>query len=600
VAGRIDRAKAQHAVDFIQSLQHVKAEWSGKQFLLFSWEKRIVTDVFGTIKPDGYRQYNTVYIEIPKKNGKSPFAAALMLYLLCGDGEPGAEVYGAATDENQAGIVYNLASRMIAREPALRKRCKVLDSLMRIVYYPTGSFYQVLSSEVESKHGFNTHGLVIDELHAHRTRKLFDVLTEGAGDARRQPLFVYITTAGVDRNSIGWEMHEYARQVLNGTRNDPTLYPVIYGPPDDDEEWDWEEERNWRKVNPSLGKIFTIEKLRTAYKKAKGNAAKESNFQQLRLDVWVKSTMKPIRLADWDMCGGAIDLERLKGRECYGGLDLSSTIDMTAYALVFPRRDIVEDGAVSRQGDHRSPKQNTDGAADEDGAVSRSPQQKTGYDVVMRYWIPEETMRKKEEKEGRPYRQWVKDGFIKATPGNVIDFDYIRQEINELRALYDLRELAYDRWGAWLIMQQLQEDGFVIEKKAAGQGHPLIVPFGQGYASMSAPTKELLGLVLSGRLRHGSNPVLRQNVENLVLRRDPAGNVKPDKEKAVWHIDGVVAMVMGLDRATRNVKEDTRSIYEERGPIVLGDEDEDEEPSEGEDEDGFEQPVEDEDEEEEG
>uniref|UniRef100_A0A6H1ZJJ5 Putative terminase n=1 Tax=viral metagenome TaxID=1070528 RepID=A0A6H1ZJJ5_9ZZZZ len=557
--GKLDKAKAQHAIDFIQPLTHVKAEWAGKPFILFPWEKRIVTDVFGTLKPDGYRQYNTVYIEIPKKNGKSPFAAALILYLLCGDGEEGAEIYGAATAEEQANIVYDLASKMVMRQPTLRKRCKVLDSIFRIVYYPTGSFYQVVSSEPESKHGFNTHGLVIDELHAHKTRKLFDVLTDGAGDARRQPLFVYITTAGVDRNSIGWEMHERARQVLNGTRNEPTLYPVIYGPPDDDKEWDWEDERNWKKVNPSLGRTFGIEKLRTAYRQAKGNAAKESNFQQLRLDVWVKSTMKPIRMADWDECAGEKeesqagtfvppgkrkgkkgrilryaqeDIEaRLEGSFCYAGLDLSSVTDLTAGSLVFP-------GA--------------------DGT----------YDILMRYWIPEDTMRDKEEKEGIPYRQWVKDGYLSATPGNVVDYAFIRSDLNGLRSRFRMEELAYDRWGAWLLVQQLMEDGFVMEKKEAGNGHPLIVPFGQGYASMSPAVKELLILVLGRKIRHWGNPVLRWNVDNLVLRQDPAGNLKPDKEKATNKIDGVVALVMALDRATRNVPE-AESIYEHRGVTVM-------------------------------
>jgi phage terminase large subunit-like protein len=512
---RIDKAKAQHAVDFIQSLKHTKGQWAGQPFILLPWQEKIIRDIFGTVKGNGCRQYNTAYIEIPKKNGKSELAAAVALYLLFADDEPGAEIYSAAADRDQAAIVFNVAAEMVRMSPALMKRCRILDSVRRIVVYKTASFYRVLSADVKNKHGFNVHGVIFDELHAQPNRELYDVLTEGTGDARRQPLWFIITTAGIDRNSICWEVHEKARQILNGTREDPSFYPVIYGL--DDEE-NWEDEGNWYRVNPSLGTVIDIEKVQAAFNEAKQNVARENNFRRLRLNQWVKQSMRWMKLDKWDASAGIVDPDKLRGRNCYAGLDLSSTIDLTAFGMVFP---------------------------DDDGT----------YDVLMHFWIPEDTMIEKEKRDRVPYSRWVREGYVTATPGDVIDYKFVQSDIEEYAETYDIREIAFDRWGATKIQQDLTDAGFTM------------VQFGQGFASMSPPTKELMTLVLGLKLRHGGNPVLRWNIDNLVVRQDPAGNLKPDKEKSTQKIDGAVALIMALDRATRHA--DTGSVYDDRGIEVI-------------------------------
>lgn len=530
-----DKKAADRAVYFIEHLKHTKGKWAGEYFKLFDWQERIVRDVFGILRDDGTRRYRTVYIEIPKKNGKSDFAAAIALYLLLGDGEPSAEVYGAACDRDQAAIVYDVAAQMVNQSPALSKRLKVRDSVKRIIYPQTNSFYRVLSSEVKSKHGFNTHGVVFDELHAQPNRELWDVLTEGAGAARRQPLFVAITTAGIDRNSICWELHERARKILNGIvkpEDDPTFYPVIFGPPDDDNEWDWTDEENWKAVNPSLGKTIQIEDMRDDFKQAVQRVEKENLFKQLRLNIWVKQSVRWIKLSDWDKCVGNVDIEELKNRDCYSALDLSSSNDLTALVHIFPF----------------------------EGGI---------YKAFCRFWIPEELAAEKEKRDKVPYARWIREGYIQTTPGNLIDYGFIRQQVNEDRALFHMRELCYDPWGAVKLITDLEEDGFVIDEKLAYEGHPLLVPFRQGYKSMSPPSKELINIMLAGKLEHGNNPVLRWNADNAVIEMDAAGNIKPDKAKATQRIDGIVALIMALDRAMRHPLDSGRSVYEDRGALVF-------------------------------
>lgn len=241
---------ADYAVAFIEALSHTKGTWAGKPFELIDWQEQIIRDVFGTLKPNGYRQFNTAYVEIPKKMGKSELAAAVALLLTCGDNEERAEVYGCAADRNQASIVFNVAADMVRMCPALSKRVKILDSQKRLIFQPTGSIYQVLSADVGNKHGFNTHGVVFDELHTQPNRKLFDVMTKGSGDARMQPLYFLITTAGDNQNSICWEVHQKALDIIDGRKNDPTFYPVIYGAASED---DWSDPKVWKKANPSLG-----------------------------------------------------------------------------------------------------------------------------------------------------------------------------------------------------------------------------------------------------------------------------------------------------------------------------------------------------------
>lgn len=509
---------ADRAVAFINSLKHTKGVWYGKNFELLPWQDKIVRDIFGTLKPNGYRQYNTAYVEIPKKQGKSELAAAIALYLTCGDGEYGAEVYGCAADRQQASIVFDVAVEMINQCPALKKRCKILASQKRIVYLPLKSFYQVLSAESYTKHGLNVHGVIFDELHAQPNRALYDVMLTGSGDARKQPLYFLITTAGTDRQSICYEVHQKAEDVLKGKKNDPTFYPVIYGIKDND---DWTDEKNWYKANPSLDITVDIDKLRAAFNNAKENPAEENLFRQLRLNQWVKQSVRWMPMDKWNLCSYPIDKERLKGRICYGGLDLSSTTDITAFVLVFPPED--EDGK---------------------------------YEILPFFWLPEETLELRVRRDHVPYDTWKAKGLVMTTEGNVVHYGFIEKFIEELGTKYNIKEIAYDRWGAVQMVQNLEGMGFTI------------VPFGQGYKDMSPPTKELMKLVLEKKIAHGGNEVLEWMVDNIYIKTDPAGNIKPDKEKSTEKIDGAIAMIMALDRAIRHGGQ-PESIYNERGIIIL-------------------------------
>ena len=514
-----DEDRADYAVSFIECLSHTKGTWAGKPFTLLDWQEQIVRDLFGIIKPNGYRQFNTAYVEIPKKNGKSELAAAIALLLCCGDGEQRAEIYGCAADRGQATIVFDVAADMVRMCPALNRRCKILASQKRIIYLPTNSFYQVLSAEAYSKHGFNIHGVVFDELHTQPNRKLFDVMTKGSGDARMQPLYFLITTAGTDTNSICYETHQKAVDILEGRKIDTTFYPVIYGAGADE---DWTDPKVWKNSNPSLGETIGIDKVEAACESAKQNPAEENSFRQLRLNQWVKQTVRWMPMEKWDACSFPVSERELEGRVCYGGLDLSSTTDLTSFVLVFPPED--EEGK---------------------------------YEILPFYWVPEETLDLRVRRDHVPYDVWERQGYIKTTEGNVVHYGFIEKFIEELGTRFNIREIAFDRWGATQMVQNLEDMGFTV------------VPFGQGFGSMSSPTKELFKLTLERRLAHGGHPVLRWNIDNVTIRTDPAGNIKMDKAKSTEKIDGAIATVMALDRAIRCGIDAGGSIYDERGLLTF-------------------------------
>ena len=509
-----DEAKAQRAVEFIRCLKHTKGRWRGQAFDLLPWQETIIRDVFGTVKEDGFRQYNTAYVEIPKKNGKSELAAGVALYMTCGDNEWGAEVYGCASDRQQASIVFDVAVDMVEQCPALKKRIKPVMSVKRLVYKPTNSFYQVLSAEAYTKHGLNVHAVIFDELHSQSNRELFDVMTKGSGDARTQPLFFLITTAGTDRHSVCFEQHQKAEDILCGRKADPTFYPVIYGAEDDA---DWTSEEVWYRANPSLGHTIDIGKVRNACLSARDNPAEENIFRQLRLNQWVKQSTRWMQMEKWDACAFPVDEGELLGRECYGGLDLSSSIDITAFVLVFPPRDDAEK-----------------------------------YVFLPYFWIPEENMVRRVRRDHVPYDVWEKQGFLETTEGDVIHYGFIESFIEDLGKRFHIKEIAFDRWGAVQMVQNLEGLGFTV------------VPFGQGFKDMSPPSKRLMELVLEKNIAHGGHPVLRWMMDNIFIRTDPAGNIKPDKEKSTEKIDGAVAAIMALDRAIRHGGS-TGSVYDERG-----------------------------------
>ncbi len=492
----------------------------GQPFKLLPWQEKIIRDVFGTVRDEDptIRQYTTAYIEIPKKQGKSELGAAIALNMLCNDDEWRAEVYSCASDRQQAAIVFDVAVDMVKQSPALSKRIKIIPSTKRMVYQPTGSIYQVLSSEVATKHGLNVSACIFDELHTQPNRALYDVMTQGSGDARKQPLWFFLTTAGTDRNSICWEVHQKALDILEGRKDDPRFYPVVFGLPDDA---DWTDEKNWYKANPSLDQTISIDKVRDAFRKAQETPADENMFRQLRLNQWVKQSVRWMPMDKWDECGGVVNEYELEGRACYAGLDLSSTSDLTAMVLVFPPRDEEEQ-----------------------------------YIVVPHFWLPDETLQLRVRRDHVMYDKWERQGFLHLTEGNVVHYGAIEQFILQLGERFNIREIAYDRWNASMMVQTLEDDGFTM------------VPFGQGFRDMSPPTKELMRLVLERKLNHGGHPVLRWNMDNAFVRTDPAGNLKIDKERSTEKVDGAVALVMALDRALKNANSGA-SVYDDRGFLII-------------------------------
>jgi len=492
-----DEAAAGRVVEFIERFcRHHKGEWAGQPFRLEPWQREIVRTVFGWRRADGTRRFRTAYVEVPRKNGKTELAAAVGLYLLVADGEAGAEVYSAATKRDQARIVHSAAKQMLRRSPDLRRF--VEEYRDNLVVPATASKFEALSSESHTLDGLNPHGIILDELHAHRDRHLRDVLLTGTG-ARRQPLEWVITTAGVyDPASIGWEMHDYAANVLQGVFEDETFFAYIAAA---DEEDDWQDPATWAKANPNLGVSVKLEYLEELADRAAKSPSFLNTFLRYHLNIWTQQLERWIPIEAWDRCGGPVDEGALIGRRCFGGLDLSSTIDITALALAFP----AEDGS---------------------------------YDLVMRFWVPEDRLHERSERDRVPYDAWARDGWLQVTPGNVVDYGFIREEIHRLADRYEIVELAYDPWNASKLAVELLGDGVPM------------VEFRQGYASMSPAAKEFERLVTAGLLRHGGHPVLRWMANNVTVRQDPAGNIKPDKERSKEKIDGIVAAIMAIGRAS--------------------------------------------------
>ncbi len=496
---RFDLAEAERVRLFFRTLlRHSKGQWAGQPFELLEWQwLDIVAPLFGWLRADGTRRYRRGYIEVPKKNGKSALFSGLSLYLLTGDREPGAEIYSAAVDRDQASIVFNEAANMVEASPQLTSHMDVIRSTKRIVFPRTRSFYKALSADVPAKEGLNAHAVLIDELHAQRTRDLWDTLRY-AGASRRQPLHLSITTAGYDRHSICREQHDYAAKVLDGTVEDPAFFAYIRcAEPDDD----WSHPEVWRKANPSFGVTMSEDQFAEDFREARESPPKENSFRRYRLNQWTEQDVRWLSMEKWDACGGPVgDIE---GRDCFAGLDLSSTTDVTALVLVFPLDD--------------------------------------QYAVLPFFWVPEEGARQRERKDRVPYQQWIREGYIEMTPGEVVDYDVIRKRIVELSERFYIREIALDRWNATHLATQLDQNGFTM------------LAFGQGYASMNAPTKKLEELVLAGRLLHAGNPVLRWMAGNVSLETDAADNWKPSKKKSIERIDGIVALIMALDRAVNGV-----------------------------------------------
>lgn len=403
---------------------------------------------------------------------------------------------------------------MVKGSPHLRRVIRVVKDNLHIV--DTASKFEPVGRDADSLDGLNIHGAIVDEVHAHKTREMWDILETATG-ARRQPMMFAITTAGFDRKSLCYELHEYTEKILDGVIEDDSFFGLVYTLDEGD---DWNDETIWVKANPNLGVSVKLDDLQRKAAKAREMPSALNAFLRLHMNIWTQAETRWIDPDKWATCNGTVDADGLRGRICYGGLDLSSTTDITALVLVFPPE------------------------------VDSDP-----YQVLCRFWIPEDSMHERSRRDRVPYEAWVRQGYITATPGNVVDYDYIFEQVDQDAQRYDIKEIAFDRWGAARVSQVLTEQGMEM------------VQFGQGFASMNAPMKELEKLILARDIAHGGNPVLSWMAHNLVARQDPAGNLKPDKEASTEKIDGMVALLMGLDRATRHA--DTESVYEERGILTL-------------------------------
>lgn len=514
---------AQKVISFIECLPITSGLFAGEKFKLRPFQKKWLRDIYRVDK-NGRRIVRQALITIPRKNGKTELVAALGLAHLCGPAaEQRGQVYSAAADRKQAALIYDEMKAMILEVPDLASRVIIRDFTKHLEDSVTGSSYFALSADAKTKHGFNSSFIIYDELAQAPDRNLYEALTTSTG-ARAEPLIIVISTQSPDPLSVMSELVDYGQSILDGEHKDPSFYPVIYSAPEDANPWS---EKVWRKCNPALGDFKNIEDMRSEAVKAKRIPAREAGFRLLHLNQRVNVESRYIPAPEWDACAGTINLDALRGKRCFAGLDLASTTDIAALVLVFP--DEV-------------------------------------FKIVPYFWVPKENIAEHGRRDGAPYELWTKQGFLQATPGNLIDYQWIMQQMGKCRAEFDLRAVAFDRWGSEKIVADLCRDfGFTVDVKEFEQGRaPLLAKFGQGFASMNAPTKELLNMILGRKVAHGGHPVLSWMARNVIVQQNAAGSLKPDKGKSTQKIDGIVATIMGLSLALAN-KDQGPSVYESRG-----------------------------------
>ena len=529
---------------FEEYLTHTIGRWNREPFKLFPWqEHRIIRPLYGILRkqpcdsyPIGLRRYKKGYCEIPKKNGKSEIVAGMGIKALLFDHENNPVVHSAACDKTQAAIIHDVAIDMVKNNEWLMAHAKIIRSKKRIIGktdsgIPNG-YFSALSADVQNKHGANIYAVLFDELHAQPNSDLWDVLTEGSTVAREQPLKFAITTAGYDRTSICWTLREYAVRLLVGdpTLKDNTFLPVIYGM---DEDEDWKNEDNWKAVNPSLfwmndspeGKVpshdgvFDLETFREEYNEAQELPYKQNTWRRLRCNQWTQQETAFIPMDKYDALNAPFtdaELELLKGRQCYGGDDLSFRNDLTASALVFPVDDI----------------------ADED------------FWVQWKYFIPEKCMTEKIRKDRVPYDVWKRDGWVATNPGDTIDYNYVETAHDVWLKEYSINEIGFDPYNAMQYVNNMTAAGFEM------------IMIQQTPRELSPVTKELLRLILIGKIRFGGNPVSRSHAANTMVIEDNMGNIKPTKDKGRLKIDGMIAMICALSCAIKHKGEHGPSVYE--------------------------------------
>jgi phage terminase large subunit-like protein len=512
-----DKNRALEVIEFVQML-NLTGDFYGKPFTLLDWQYKALWEVYGTVNEKGYRQYRYAYLEVPKKNGKTETIAKLALYHLACDPNDG-QIYCCAAEKGQAQLVYDAAIATIDQCTDLQNMFKITDSKKEIVNKFTKTRLKVLSAEAYSKHGLNPTVVIFDELHAQPNRNLWDVMTFGAGASRNEPLWWVITTAGddPDRKTIGYEIHEYAQDIISGEKIDPSWWAKIYGAPEDADIFD---EQTWYDANPSLGTAIDIDVVRREAQTARNSETAERLFRWLRLNQWI-STKKigwlPLTL--WDATVKDWNPAELIGKKCYAGLDLSSVTDLTALALLFPPQPGIPD-----------------------------------WRVVFEAWIPEDKMKERIERDGVPFDRWIKQKFMHATPGDVVDYDFVEARIIQVATQYDLKILATDPWNSHMLMQRLQ-------KSEAMEGTD-ILDVAQTMSGMSPSMKEIERLFRAGQMSHDINPVARWCFGNVVVAMDGNENTKPMKNKSKDRIDLIVALINAMATA---MKKEKISIYETRG-----------------------------------
>lgn len=498
-----DEQAAKEAASFFPLLCHTLGEFAGKPFHLMDWQEwDLVRPLFGWKTKTGARRFAEAHVEVPKKQGKSSLCAALGLYLMFGDGEHGAEVYAGATTRDQAAIVHKEAARMARGSEHLSRRFRCIDHRKTIYHDASNSFFRALSADVESAEGLNIHGAIIDELHVHKNRLLYDTLKHG-GSARRQPLMIAITTAGIyDPTSIGWEQHDYARKILDGMVDDTKFFAYIAGATDED---DWRDPAVWKRANPSWGVTINTERALGMIAEAESKPAAVNGLKRYRLNIWTRQSVAWMQPDIWSACAADYNESDLAGMECYAGMDLSQSDDLTALVLWFPPQHGLETNRV-----------------------------------LPYFWLPSDTIREHDRYYGGLYSTWANAGKIILTPGDVIDYQAVRGKIEELNQLFRIECLYYDRAFAASLVQDLQVDGMKLME------HP------QTTAAMNSSVTDIMTLTKKRELEHPDHPVLNWHIGNAQAFSDYGGRVKIQKLETSGRkkspkrlkVDGAVAMAM--------------------------------------------------------
>lgn len=485
--------RGDHVADWVERFcTHVKGEQAGRPLKLEQWQRRWVREVFGPQSRDGRRKVRTALLGVPRKAGKSTLSAALALYGLFADGEPGAEVYAVAGDRDQARNVFDAARMMVQAHSTMSAHAKVARNWIEVPR--TNSLFRVLSADGKRQHGLNPHLVVFDELHVQPTPELWEAMTSGMG-ARAQPLTVAITTAGFDRQSICYELYDYGRRVESGQVDDPAWHFKWFGAADDD---DWTDPKVWKRAHPGLGVSVRDEFLESEFRQAEAQPSRQNTFRRLYLNQWTSADVRWLDLGLWDSNAGmTVREDDLAGRQCYGGLDLASTSDFAALVWVFPD--------------------------EQTGQVT----------VLPRFWLPQAAVERRSQMR-HMLEVWQREGWLTVTDGDVIDYDHILAQFDRDATRFDVVEVAFDPWNAGQLTQRLHEGGMTVW------------PCRQTITALTGPSKELERLLGERQLRHGGNPILRWMADNVTVTSDSNGNIKPDRKKSTEKIDGIVALVMAL------------------------------------------------------